>query len=130
MKKTLTFVLALGFTTAVHAQFLQRTQRVNVKNGYYDKTIIINLDTMPQVQFVSVCFNCWYKGEEAIDMVDIGDGLTWKWVDATFKPINTKGDVDGLNKFTQLNWVLQTHKHSMREESGSFHESWLFKRKE
>lgn len=131
MKKALTFALVLGFTTAVSAQFLTRTQRFKVKNSYYDKQFVINLDTMPQVQFISVCFNCWYE-DTNLDLFDIGDGLVWKWVDETLKPIKTKGDIDGLNRFAKLNWMLQMPLYSMRTDAngGNSSKEWLFKRRE
>ena len=62
MKKTLTLVLFLGLTTTLSAQILYRTQGIVIGDGYHTKKFVINLDTMLQVRFISICLNCrWDK---------------------------------------------------------------------
>jgi hypothetical protein len=90
MKKTLTLVLFLGLTSTLSAQFLLRTETTKVKNVSYTKNIVINLDTMPYVSFISVFSNTPTVEHGRHTGMDIGDGYSWIWIDETLLPIRAR----------------------------------------
>lgn len=86
MKKTLTLALILGCATALSAQYLHRTEKVTGKQWSRTDQFLINLDTMPDIQFAFVRHgNRW--GTRKIFTFDIGDGFKWELVDKDSKLI-------------------------------------------
>lgn len=131
MKKTTAIFLFFGCITSVSAQLLSRSETVKENKQWIEKHFYVNLDTMPTVKFISVNFDN-YRNKLNFATISIGDSYSWEWIDATLKPIETRGYVDGLNKFSQFNWTLQmpVYSHWISEGSGSLRNDWLFKRKE
>ncbi|MBL7813554.1 MAG: hypothetical protein JNL70_01020 [Saprospiraceae bacterium] len=132
MKKTLTTILFLSSMTLASAQLLSRSEMIKDKKEWVEKHFYVNLDTMPYLKYMSVNFNtcrdksCWAT-------VNIGDGNhVWNWIDESLKPIQINGYVDGLNKLSRFNWIVQTpvYNHWISEGSGSLRHDWLLKRKE
>ena len=96
MRKILTAVLVLAFTTFASAQLLMRTEK---KEGQ----IFINLDTMPQIQYVLI--SNLYQNDHILKF-DIGDKHKWYLVDKTMKPIKVDNSVEMYNLLHILNWIV------------------------
>ncbi len=131
MKKTLTLALILGLTTALSAQYLHRTEKVTGKQWSRTDQFLINLDTMPDIQFAFVRLgNRW--GTSKTFTFDIGDGFKWELVDKDSKLIEADNMVEGFNLLYRLNWVYHSAivNVSVLNGLGSTSNDLLFKRRE
>jgi hypothetical protein len=131
MKKTLTLAFVLGLTTAVSAQFLMRTQKFEDKKGAYTKQFVINLDTIPHIQYLTVTFeSSWMTGNFV--SFYFGEGYKWTLVNAASEPILVRDKVRLFNLMYEMNWVFQMPLSSISIENGNggSYIEWLFKRRE
>ena len=118
MKKIVTIALILGLTTSVSAQFLSRTQKIEDKKGTYNKLIVINLDTMPHIQYLTVTFeSSWMTG--SLVSFYYGDGIKWTLADEASIPIRVRDKVHLFNLMYEKGWAFQMPLSSLSIENGT-----------
>jgi hypothetical protein len=131
MIKTLTLVLVMGLSTSLSAQFLLRTEKVTDKQWRRTDQILINLDTMPDIQFAFIRHHRGLGKMKTITF-DIGDGYKWQLVDKNSKPLEADNLIDGFNLLYKLNWVFYSSIDNITviEGLGTNANDLLYKRRE
>ena len=130
MKKIVTLLFLLSCTTFASAQLLHRTEKIKSDQWKRTDQILINLDTMPDIQFAFIKYgNRWGSGKRFT--FNIGDGYKWQLVDAASKPIEADNPVEAFNLMYKYNWVFQTaiSQVIVVEGGGGNRNDFVFKRK-
>lgn len=138
MKKIWTLAFVLGLTTAVSAQLLFNGQGTKDKKGEWVKKVVINLDTLPYVQYLTV--DLVYDRDIGYRYIfNLGDGNEWQLVDETHTPIRIRNKTALFNLMYDMKWVFQIPLDRLRvSENREFREvrrgilesELLFKRRE